>query len=165
MSILSGFKKFKDYILTENGYQLSSRWTKSDAVVMGDGTDDTNTLEKNLGSIQGITDSITATSSNIALSAKGANDMYHELNSNLNVISVVYETTVSASDVMQVSIGGLIDITDGKITPDTFCGAVAYYGGYVSRNYLSTNGNLYVIFDSNMTFTNIPMRFTIFGKI
>lgn len=79
MSILSGFKKFKDYILTENGYQLSSRWTKSDAVIMGDGTDDTNTLEKNLGSIQGITDSLTATSSNIALSAKGANDLYNEL--------------------------------------------------------------------------------------
>ena len=83
MSILSGFKKYKDYILTSSGYQLSSRWTKSDAVVMGDGTDDTNTLEKNLGSIQGITDSLTATSSNIALSTKGASDMYNEINSNL----------------------------------------------------------------------------------
>lgn len=87
MSILSGFKKFKDYILTENGYYLSSRWTKSDAVVMGDGTDDTNTLEKNLGSIQGITDSLTATSSNIALSAKGASDMYNELNIRLDNLS------------------------------------------------------------------------------
>lgn len=97
MSILSGFKKYKDYILTSSGYQLSSRWTKSDAVVMGDGTDDTNTLEKNLGSIQGITDSLTATSSNVALSAKGASDMYNELNSNLEncfIISSEYSDTV-----------------------------------------------------------------------
>ena len=66
---------------------------------------------------------------------------------------------------MQVSIGRLIDITDGKITPDTFCGAIAYYGGYALGTYLATNGNLYVFHDSYMTFTNIPMRFTIFGKI
>lgn len=85
-------------------------------------------------------------------------------NSNLNVISVVYETTVSASDQLQVSLGKIIDITDGKITSDTFCGAVAYYGGYALRNYLSNNGNFYVLFDSKMTFTNIQMRFTIFGK-
>ena len=69
MSILSGFKKYKDYILTSSGYQLSSRWTKSDAVIMGDGTDDTNTLEKNCGAIQGITDSLTANNSNIAASS------------------------------------------------------------------------------------------------
>lgn len=87
------------------------------------------------------------------------------LNNNFNIKAVVYETTVSASDVMQVPIGRLIDITDGKITPDTFCGAVAYYGGYALGTYLATNGNLYVIHDSYVTFTNIPMRFTIFGKI
>lgn len=86
------------------------------------------------------------------------------LNSNLNVISVVYETTVSASAQLQVSLGKIIDITDGKITSDTFCGAVAYYGGFALRNYLSNNGNLYVLFDSEMTFTNIQMRFIIFGK-
>lgn len=90
MSILSGFKKYKDYILTSSGYQLSSRWTKSDAVVMGDGTDDTNTLEKNLGSIQGITDSLTATSSNVALSAAGGNNLQSQidtLNSNLTDVN------------------------------------------------------------------------------
>lgn len=87
-----------------------------------------------------------------------------DINSNLNVIAVVYETTVSASAQRQVSLGKIIDITDGKITSDTFCGAVAYYGGYALRNYLSKNGDLYVLFDSELTFTNIPMRFTIFGK-
>lgn len=74
MSILSTFKKYKDYILTENGYQLSSRWTKSDAVVMGDGTDDTNTLESNLGAIKGITSDLACEDTNVAasMSAVGA---------------------------------------------------------------------------------------------
>ena len=87
MSILSGvFKKFKDYILIDGKYVLSSRWTKSDAVIMGDGTDDSNTLEKNLGSVKGITDSLTATSSNVALSAaagKNLQDQLTSVNSNL----------------------------------------------------------------------------------
>ena len=55
MSILSGYKRFKDYIKTDNGYILTSRRTTSDAVVMGDGTDDTDTLESRLGGITGIT--------------------------------------------------------------------------------------------------------------
>lgn len=46
MGILSGFKKYKEYLKTDDGYQPMSRWTKSDAVIMGDGTDDTNTLEQ-----------------------------------------------------------------------------------------------------------------------
>lgn len=87
MSILSGvFKKFKDYILIDGKYVLSSRWTKSDAVIMGDGSDDSNTLEKNLGSVKGITDSLTATSSNVALSAaagKNLQDQLTSVNSNL----------------------------------------------------------------------------------
>lgn len=80
MSILSGFKRFKDYLKTDSGYQLMSRWTKSDAVVMGDGTDDTNTLEKNLGAIKGITDSLTSTSSNIALSSKYGKSLQDKIN-------------------------------------------------------------------------------------
>lgn len=37
MSILSGFKRFKDYLKTDNGYILTSRWTSSEAVEMSDG--------------------------------------------------------------------------------------------------------------------------------
>lgn len=68
MSILSGFLKTKKRRLTEDGYKLQSNWTSSQTVVMGDGTDDTNTLEKNLGAIQGISSSLTSDSENIALS-------------------------------------------------------------------------------------------------
>lgn len=46
MSILSGFKKYKDYIKTSNGYQLTSRWTSSDTVEMSNGKTLTeNTVE------------------------------------------------------------------------------------------------------------------------
>ncbi|MBO5167152.1 MAG: tail fiber protein [Lachnospiraceae bacterium] len=79
MSILTGFKKFKDYIKTDAGYVLSSRWTKSDSVIMGDGSDDTNTLEKNCGAIHGITDSLTSESSNIAASAKAVKEVNDSL--------------------------------------------------------------------------------------
>ena len=46
MSILSGFKKYKDYIKTSSGYQLASRWTSSDTVEMSNGKTLTeNTVE------------------------------------------------------------------------------------------------------------------------
>lgn len=160
MSILSGFFKTKKYRKTDTGYQLQSEWTSASTVEMADG----NTAETNLGAIQGITDSLTATSSNIALSAKGANDMYNELNSNLSTKTFLYETTVSANALWQVSLGKLSNITNGEITPDTFCGVTAYYGGYAFDTFLATNGNLYVGFRTEITISNVPMRFVIFGK-
>lgn len=88
MSILSGFKRFKDYIKTDEGYILGSRWTGSDSVIMGDGTDDTNTLEKNCGAIHGITDSLTSESSNVAASAKAVK----EVNDSLAGLSFAQDT-------------------------------------------------------------------------
>lgn len=52
MGILSGFKKFKDYIKTDSGYQLTSYWTSSKSVIMGDGTDDANTLETSFNNLK-----------------------------------------------------------------------------------------------------------------
>ncbi len=37
MSILSGYKRFKKYLRTADGYRLCSEWTKSDSVEMADG--------------------------------------------------------------------------------------------------------------------------------
>lgn len=139
MSILSGFKKYKDYILTSSGYQLSSRWTKSDAVVMGDGTDDTNTLEKNLGSIQGITDSLTATSSNVALSAKGASDMYNELNSNLEELIQSYSVTISPNNPFILSGNGLYLINNNDF--NTFTSYLAFIDKYNS-GFISISNNV-----------------------
>lgn len=108
MSILSGvFKKFKDYILIDGKYVLSSRWTKSDAVIMGDGSDDSNTLEKNLGSINGITDSLTATNSKVALSSvagKNLQDQITLVNNNLPPYYKLFRNFDGAEDTLRWSI-------------------------------------------------------------
>lgn len=75
MSILSGYKKFKKYIKTTEGYKLISQWTNSNTVEMDNG----KTLETNLGAVNGITDSLTATSSNIALSAAGGKNLQGQI--------------------------------------------------------------------------------------
>ena len=77
MSILSGFLKTKKHRkMADGNYKLQSEWTSASTVEMADG----NTAETNLGAIQGITDSLTATSSNIALSAKAGNNLQGQIN-------------------------------------------------------------------------------------
>lgn len=80
--ILSGFKKFKDRMNTEDGYKLISRWTSSQTVEC----DDSKTVENKIGAINGITDSLNATDSSIALSApagKKLDEKITALNSNI----------------------------------------------------------------------------------
>lgn len=94
MSILSGFKKFKRYIKTGSGYQLTSEWTSASTVEMADG----NTAETNLGSIKGITNSLASTSSNYALSAKAGKDLKDTcdtLNDNLSTYIKSIPITIS----------------------------------------------------------------------
>ena len=59
MSVLSGFIKTIKYRLTDAGYKWQSEKTSSQTVVMGDGTDDTDTVESRFGNIKGITTSTT----------------------------------------------------------------------------------------------------------
>lgn len=70
MSILTGFKKVKNYILTSSGYQLLSRWTSSQTVEFDDG----KTAQSKLGEINGIAktyvDMKKATDNSMAASAK-----------------------------------------------------------------------------------------------
>ena len=77
MSVLDGYNKYKRYIKTNDGYKLCSQWTSSNTVQMDDG----NTLQTNLGAINGITDSLTATSSNIAASAAAVKTLNDNLTS------------------------------------------------------------------------------------
>ena len=86
-------------------------------------------------------------------------------NIDIGVKIFVYETTVSANSQRQVSIGQLRTIPKNEITPETFCGVTAYYGGYAFNTYLGGNGNLYVIASEEVTFTNVEMRFVLFGKM
>lgn len=70
MSILTGFNKVKNYILTSSGYQLLSRWTSSQTVEFDDG----KTAQAKLGEINGIAktyvDMKKATDNSMAVSAK-----------------------------------------------------------------------------------------------
>lgn len=49
MGILSGYKRFKKYLRTGEGYRLCSEWTKSDSVEMADGS----TLQESMDTIAG----------------------------------------------------------------------------------------------------------------
>lgn len=75
MSILSGHKRYERYIKTSNGYQLCSMKTFADSVHFSD----ESTAQNNLGAIKGITDSLTATSSNVALSATAGKNLNDNL--------------------------------------------------------------------------------------
>ena len=69
MSIQSGYKKVKDYILESSGYKLLSRWTSSNTVEFDDG----QTAETKVGAVKGITSSTTATDAGYAASATQMN--------------------------------------------------------------------------------------------
>ena len=69
MSIQSGYKKVKDYILESSGYKLLSRWTSSNTVEFDDG----QTAQDKVGAVKGITSSTTATDAGYAASATQMN--------------------------------------------------------------------------------------------
>lgn len=63
MSILTGYKRVKDRILTSDGYKLLSRWTSSNSVECDDG----RTIQEKVGDINGVVTSyadITTTTNN-----------------------------------------------------------------------------------------------------
>lgn len=75
MSILTGILKTKKYRKLSDGYKLQSEWTSAETVEFKNG----GTAETNLGAIQGITDSLADTSSNIALSAKAGSELQNKV--------------------------------------------------------------------------------------
>ena len=75
MSIASGYKKFKKYILTSSGFQLVSHWTKANTLEFDDG----KTAQDKLGAIDGISSSRESNSDKIAASTA----LVSELNSDL----------------------------------------------------------------------------------
>lgn len=79
MSILSGFFKTIKYRMTNKGYKWQSEKTSSQTVVMGDGTDNTDTAEKRFGAINGITSSLNTNNDNYALSAAGGYNLQSQV--------------------------------------------------------------------------------------
>lgn len=108
MSIASGFTKMKNYILTSSGYKLLSRWTSSQTVHMGDGTDDTDTVEYRFGAMKGVTSSLATDNDEFALSAsagKNLQDQCTQLNQSLT-------TKLSLSSFKVVTLGGNTNLND-----------------------------------------------------
>ena len=83
MSIASGYKKFKKYILTSSGFQLVSHWTKANTLEFDDGKTD----QDKLGAIDGISSSRESNSDKIAASTA----LGSELNSDLGGVKVIPE--------------------------------------------------------------------------
>ena len=79
MSIASGFTKMKNYILTSSGYKLLSRWTSSQTVHMGDGSNDTDTVENRFGAMKGITTSTNVSETGYAADAKTVSEINQSL--------------------------------------------------------------------------------------
>lgn len=79
MSIVSGYKKFKKYILTSSGFQLVSHWTKANTLEFDDG----KTAQAKLGAIDGISSSRESNSDKIAASTA----LVSELNSDLSALN------------------------------------------------------------------------------
>ena len=112
MSIASGFTKMKNYILTSSGYKLLSRWTSSQTVHMGDGTDDTDTVEYRFGAMKGITSSLATDNDEFALSAsagKNLQDQCTQLNQSLTDKMTFYVLSSSTDTRDDYSVGFLID--------------------------------------------------------
>ena len=96
MSILSGFFKTIKYRMTDQGYKWQSEKTSSQTVVMGDGTDNTDTAEKRFGAIKGLTSSTSVTDTGYALDAtigKKHEDSIAALNQSLDRIKFIYSGT------------------------------------------------------------------------
>lgn len=83
MGILSGYKRFKKYLRTGEGYKLCSEWTKSDSVEMTDGSTLQETMDK-LCNILGVSDE--DNEENIVSRISDMENAIQILNENLNEV-------------------------------------------------------------------------------
>ena len=129
MSIASGFTKMKNYILTSKGYKLLSRWTSSQTVHMGDGTDDTDTVENRFGAMKGITSSLATDNDEYALSAsagKNLQDQCTQLNQSLHALNEGIEN-LSTKTAIAVEFSGTTDSTGDLRMPNEYSFKNGYY--------------------------------------
>lgn len=161
MSIASGYKKFKKYILTSSGFQLVSHWTKANTLEFDDG----KTAQDKLGAIDGISSSRESNSDKIAASTA----LVSELNSDLGGLSFYEDNTgkyVVGADSVPKKLGSDLKIqtksatypmagVNGEQTVDfsvVFDGISGYklaYAGIQQLNTYISNGTIkYVEFTS-----------------
>ena len=104
MSILSGYKKVKDRILTSSGYQLLSRWTSSNTVDFDDG----KTAQTKVGAINGIIKDknslSTVTDDSFAAGAVAVKDAIADVNGKLGNIYISDITSEINTDYVDGSV-------------------------------------------------------------
>ena len=140
MSIASGFTKMKNYILTSSGYKLLSRWTSSQTVHMGDGTDDTDTVEYRFGAMKGITSSLATDNDEFALSASAGKNLQNQctqLNQSLtqlnNILTLEYDAVDTLRKIATYVFNSNISDSGKIFSGIVFCGACYKYDGYCSK--------------------------------
>ncbi len=102
MGVLSGYKRFKKYLRTGDGYKLCSEWTKSDSVEMNDG----KTLQENMDNVA---EDVESTRNDIA-------DVHNELKTSLGGMTF----GVDAAGRYGYIKAGADTVTPFKIIPDSF---------------------------------------------
>ena len=146
MSVLDGYNKYKRYIKTNDGYKLCSQWTSSNTVQMDDG----NTLQTNLGAINGITDSLTATSSNIAASAaavKTLNDSFSKIN-----IKIITKTAKSKGIGNWLTFNINFGVTFKSTPLVSVHGTTPFSTENIKATSISTTGCIVEVYAPNTTF-------------
>ena len=108
MSILKGFKRFKKFIKTDNGYMPSYDKTIASAVCFGDGTDDTNTVESRLSGIKGITTSNSVTETGYAADASVVSEISNDITEIQDNISTLNSSLVNKQDTLLITKGSCV---------------------------------------------------------
>ena len=106
MGIISGFAKMKNYILTSEGYKLLSRWTSSQTVHMGDGSDDTDTVEYRFGAMKGITTSTNVSETGYAADAKTVSEINQSLANQEKYIFISACSAVNTNVIKRFTLNG-----------------------------------------------------------
>lgn len=114
MSILSGYKKVKNYIETGSGKKLLSRWTSSNTVEFEDG----KTAQTKVGAIKGITTSTSATETGYAADATTVAALNQSL-------GIDYYTSTTPTN--YVSFTGSIALEDGFYLEVYKIGKIVYF--------------------------------------
>lgn len=116
MAILSGYKRFKDYLLTSTGYILTSRRTTSDAVVIGDGSNDENTLEKKLNEIDTAISGKASSTHNQSASTITAGTLGGKVVANSSATSTIGDSQIRNIKASETDLeAGVSTLTTGEI--------------------------------------------------
>lgn len=164
MSILTGFKKVKNYILTSSGYQLLSRWTSSQTVEFDDG----KTAQTKLGEINGIAktyiDMKKATDNSMAASAKAVMEGLENSSALISMTQAEYDALSDEEKTdnnMRAILDANPDVVDAKnvnfdntntnLTATTTQSAITELNGKLGE-------------DSHYSFTKYGLTFDFFRK-